>query len=182
MCLGLCFLGSNFLVTPWASWTFLKVYFLCQAGKFSFIMFSDKFSISCSSSFPSCTPMIWMLEHLKLSWKILFFVENFIFLSFFIAETLTNSTIVEIQRFSFFLEWLFLKENESSKSKAIKMVKSRPKKSSEKLIETPQKDQRVTCWSGYSNVFIMSSTSDPTVLLHQRCSSFYCINFKFICA
>lgn len=54
----------------------------------------------------------------------------------FKAENLTNPTIVEMKRFSFLLEWLFLKENESFKSETIKMVKE-GKKSSEKLIEKP---------------------------------------------
>ena len=40
-------------------------------GNFSFIVFSNKFSISCSSSSPSGTPMIQMLECLKLSWRFL---------------------------------------------------------------------------------------------------------------
>ena len=35
------------------------------------IICSNKFSISCFFSFPSGTPMIWMLGHLKMSWRIL---------------------------------------------------------------------------------------------------------------
>ena len=42
-----------------------------RLGKFPFIMFSNKFSISFSPYSPSGTPVIWMLEHLKLSWRFL---------------------------------------------------------------------------------------------------------------
>ena len=42
-----------------------------RLGKFSFIMFSNKFSISCSSFSPSGTIISGMLEHLKLSWRFL---------------------------------------------------------------------------------------------------------------
>ena len=65
-----CFLGSNLFGTLWASWTSWKSISFARLGKFS-IIFSNKFSISCSSSSPSDTPMIRMLEHLKLSWRFL---------------------------------------------------------------------------------------------------------------
>ena len=42
-----------------------------KLGKISFIIFSNKFSISCSSSSPSGNPMIQMLIHLKLSQRFL---------------------------------------------------------------------------------------------------------------
>ena len=71
MCLGVCFLGYDFFDTLWASWTSWKSISYARLGKFSFIMFSNKFSISCSSSSPSGTPMIRMLECLKLSWRLL---------------------------------------------------------------------------------------------------------------
>ena len=64
-----------------------------------------------------------------------FFPKQFLIYLLFKAETLTNPTIVEMHRFSFLLAWLFLKENESFKSKAIKTVKRKGKKPSEKLIE-----------------------------------------------
>ena len=70
MCLGVCFLGSNFFGILWASWTCMSSSFT-RLGKFSFIMFSNKFSTSCSSSSSSGTPMIPMLEHLKLSQRFL---------------------------------------------------------------------------------------------------------------
>ena len=84
MCLGVFLFRSNFFGTL----DFLEFYFLCQIGKFSFIMFPNKFSISCSSSFPSGTPMIWMLECLKLSWR-------FLSLSFFFEFLTLHSVLVE---------------------------------------------------------------------------------------
>ena len=42
-----------------------------RLGKFSFIICSNKFSIFCSSSSPSGTPIIQMLECLKMSWRFL---------------------------------------------------------------------------------------------------------------
>ena len=68
MRLGVFLLGSNFFGTlgaPWKSISFARL------GKFSFIIFSNECSMSCSSSSPSGTPMIQMLEHLKLSWRFL---------------------------------------------------------------------------------------------------------------
>ena len=58
-CLGLC-----------ASWTCKSISFIIL-GKFFFIIFSNKFSISYSFSSPSSSPMIWMLAHLKLSQRLL---------------------------------------------------------------------------------------------------------------
>lgn len=49
--------------------------------------------------------------------------KQFLICLLFKAETLTNPTVVEMHRFSFLLEWLFLKENESFKSEAIKTEK-----------------------------------------------------------
>ena len=71
MCLGVFLLGSSFFGTLWASWAFWKSISIVRLGKVSFIMFSNKFSISCSSSSPSSTLMIQMLEHLKLSGRFL---------------------------------------------------------------------------------------------------------------
>ena len=76
MCLGMWFLGSNFFGTHWDSWTSWKSIYFARWGKFFFIMFSNKFSISCFSFSPSGTPMIWMLEHLK-------FPQRFLSLSSF---------------------------------------------------------------------------------------------------
>ena len=68
MCLGVCFLGSNFFESLWASW---KSVSFSRLGKFSFIIFSNKFSISCCSSSPSDTSMIRMLAHLEMSHRFL---------------------------------------------------------------------------------------------------------------
>ena len=64
----------------------LEVYFLCQIGKFSFIIFSSKLPMSYSSSSPSGTPIIRMLGYFKMSWRFLslssFFLNScFFFLS-----------------------------------------------------------------------------------------------------
>ena len=91
MCLGVCFLGSKLFGTLWASWTSWKPSSFARLGKFSYIISSNKFSISCSSSSPSGTPMIQMLEHLKLSWT---------FLSF--------SSFCWILVSSFFSGWMFI--------------------------------------------------------------------------
>ena len=71
MCLGVFLLGSNFFGTLWASWTSWKFVSFARLGKFYFIICSNKFSISCSSSSPSGTPMIWMLERFEMSWRFL---------------------------------------------------------------------------------------------------------------
>ena len=67
MCLGVCFLGANFFGTLWASWTSWKSISFARLGKFSFIIFSNKFSISFCYSCPSGTPIICILEHFRLS-------------------------------------------------------------------------------------------------------------------
>ena len=68
MCLGVFLFGSNFSGILWASWTYMSISFT-KLGKFFFIIFSNKFSVSCSSS--SGIPMIRMLEHSKLPYKFL---------------------------------------------------------------------------------------------------------------
>ena len=64
MCLGVVLFGSNFFGTLCASWTWMSISFT-RLGMFSFIIISNKFSISYSSS-PSGTPMIQMLVCLNL--------------------------------------------------------------------------------------------------------------------
>ena len=71
MCLGVFYFGSNFFGTLWDSWTSWKSISFARLGKFSLIIFSNKFSISCTCSSPSGTPMIQMLECLKLFWRFL---------------------------------------------------------------------------------------------------------------
>ena len=65
--LGVFLFGSNFFGTLWASWKSIS---FGRLGEF-FINFSNKFSTSCSCSSPSGTPMIQMLECLKLSHRFL---------------------------------------------------------------------------------------------------------------
>ena len=77
MCLGVFLLGSSFFGTLWASWTSWKFISFARLGKFSFIIFSNNFSICCSSSSPSGTPMIQMLERLKMSWRFLSLSSHF---------------------------------------------------------------------------------------------------------
>ena len=78
-------LGSNFFGTLWASWTCTSIS-LNRLGKFSFIICLSKFSICWTSSCPSGTPVIWVLECLKLSQRFLslssfsgIFVSSFCF-------------------------------------------------------------------------------------------------------
>ena len=88
MCLGVFLLGSSFFGTLWAPWTSWKSISFTRLGKFSFIMFSNKFSFACSSSSPSGTPMIWISEHLKLS-------QRFLSLSSFFELLCLHSVLVE---------------------------------------------------------------------------------------
>ena len=73
MCLGVFLFGSNFFGTLWASWTSWKSICCARLGKFSFIICSNKFSISCCCSSPSGTPMIQILERFRLSQRFLSF-------------------------------------------------------------------------------------------------------------
>ena len=68
MCRGVGLLGSILFGTFCASWTCMSISFT-KLGNFPFIICSNKFLISCCCSSPSGTPMIWMLECLKLSWR-----------------------------------------------------------------------------------------------------------------
>ena len=88
MCLDVFLLGSNFFGTLWASWTSWKSISFARLGKFSFIICSNKFSISWSSSSPSGTPMIQLLECLKLSWRFLSLSSLFWF--FFLHSVLVG--------------------------------------------------------------------------------------------
>ena len=78
MSLGVCFLGSNLFGTL----SFLEFYVLFPSpdwGSFH-CYFSNKVSISCSCSSPPGTPMIWALECLKLSHRVLSLPSFFSFL------------------------------------------------------------------------------------------------------
>ena len=75
-------------VPPWvqllwtlrASWTSWKSISFARLGKFSSIICSNKFSIFCSSSSPSGTPIIRMLEHFEMPWRFLSLSSFFEFL------------------------------------------------------------------------------------------------------
>ena len=86
ICLGVFLLGSHIFRTLWASWTSWECTSVARLGKFSFIFFSKKFSISCSSSSLSGIPMIQILECLKLSQRFLslssFFLSSCVFILF----------------------------------------------------------------------------------------------------
>ena len=101
MCLGVFLYGSNFFGTLWASRTSWMSISFIRWGKFSFIVCSNKFSISCSSSYPSGIAMIQMLECLEFShgflslssfflnclkWRILFWLHVCLFLLFRIFD------------------------------------------------------------------------------------------------
>ena len=77
MCLGVFLFGSNFFGTLWASWTSWKSVSFVILEKFSFIICSNKFSISCSCSSLSGTPIFQILECLKLSQRFLSFSSFF---------------------------------------------------------------------------------------------------------
>ena len=55
MCLGEFLFGPNLFVILWASWTYMSISFT-RLRNFSFIIFLNTISISCSSSSPSGTP------------------------------------------------------------------------------------------------------------------------------
>ena len=70
MCLGVGLFASILFGTLCASWTCKSISFT-KLGKFSFLIFSKRFPISCSFSSPSGTPMMWMLEYFKVFQKLL---------------------------------------------------------------------------------------------------------------
>ena len=86
MCLGVVLFGSNLFGTLWASWISMPISFT-RLGKFYFIIFSNKFLISCSSS-SAGTPVIQMLVHWEMSQRplilSLFFLILFFFLPFWL--------------------------------------------------------------------------------------------------
>ena len=70
MCLEVGLFASIIIGILCASSTHMSISFT-KLRNFSFIIFSSRFPISCSFSFPSGTPMRWMLDLLKLSQRLL---------------------------------------------------------------------------------------------------------------
>ena len=70
MCLGVGVFASILFGTLCASWTCMSISYT-KLGRFSFIIFSNGFPISCSFSSLSGTAVIWILESLKLSHRLL---------------------------------------------------------------------------------------------------------------
>ena len=66
VCIGVSLFASILFGTTSASCTYMSISFT-KLGKFSFIIFSNRFPTSCSVSSLSGTPMMRMLERLKLS-------------------------------------------------------------------------------------------------------------------
>ena len=91
MCLGVFLLGSSFFGTLSASWTSWKSISFDRLGKFSFIICSNKFSIFSSSSSPSGTPIIRMLELFMAS-----------------GRFLSLSSFFQVLVSSFFSGWMFV--------------------------------------------------------------------------
>ena len=76
MCLGVVLFGSILFETSCAFWTSQSIFFT-KLGKFSFLIFSYGVPVFCSSSSPFGTPLMWMLDLLKLSQRLLIFFSLF---------------------------------------------------------------------------------------------------------
>ena len=77
-------MSSSLFETLCASWTCMSIFF-AKLWKFFYVIFSSKFSISCSSSSPAGTPMIQMLVHLQISQRLLillFLLKVYLYLFF----------------------------------------------------------------------------------------------------
>ena len=96
MCLGVFCLGFILFGTLWVSWTWVIISFPIS-GKFSTIIYSSIFSWSFLLSSSSGTPMIRMLEHLILSWRLLrlssFLLIHF---SFFLSDSFISNILTSI--------------------------------------------------------------------------------------
>ena len=103
MCLGVGLFASLIIGTLCASWTCMSIFFT-KLGKFSFIIFSNRSPISCSFSFPSGTPMIWMLYHLTLPQTLL--ILSLIIGFFFLLVVLCGCFLLRYLANHWFDYWL----------------------------------------------------------------------------
>ena len=87
LCHGVGLFTSILFGTLCASWSCMTISFT-KLGKFSFISFSNRFPLSYSFSSPSVTPMMQMLEHLKLFQRLLTLASFFWILFFFLLFSL----------------------------------------------------------------------------------------------
>ena len=93
MYLGVFYLGFILFGTLWVFWTWVIISFPIS-GKFSTIISSCIFSWSFFFSSSSGTPMIWMLEHLKLSQRSLR-LSSFLLIrsSFFLSDSFISTIL-----------------------------------------------------------------------------------------
>ena len=104
MCLGVFLFESNVFWTLWASWTSWKSISFARLGKSSFIICSDKFSISCCCCSPSGTPIIQILEHFRLSQRFLSLSSFFEFL--FLLSVLVGCLFLPFVANCWFESWV----------------------------------------------------------------------------
>ena len=102
MCLGVVLFGSNLFETLCPSWTRMSISFT-KLGKFSFIIFSNNFSIYCFSSLLG-TLMFQMLVHLKLSQR--FLICPCFFEFFFLSTVLIECFFLPCVPNRWFDSWL----------------------------------------------------------------------------
>ena len=113
-------LCPNCLGILWASWTYMSISF-ARLGKFSLIIFLNKFPMSCSSSSPSGIPLNWLSVHLKLAqmflglssfiWILVSFCSRWTFISSFYSRLLiwmsASFTVGSLYIFLYFTSVVF---------------------------------------------------------------------------
>ena len=104
VCLGVVLFASILFGTLCASWSCMSISFT-KLGMFSFIIFSNKFSISCCSSSPSGIPISWMLAHLEMSQSLLI-LTSFFFAFFFLHSVLVDCLFLPYVPNCWFEPWL----------------------------------------------------------------------------
>ena len=104
LCLGVVLFGSTLFGTLCASGACMSISFT-KLGKICFTVFLNKFSISCSSSYPSDTPMIQMLVCLRCPRGLLFY-PCFFYNSFFLLSLLIECFFLPCVPNCWFDTWL----------------------------------------------------------------------------